>query len=209
MKLKNIFKRCSAIMLSTVIGITTFAANSSAATTGISIGYNWNSLANPTIKNRKNGVSGGVSGQYVKAGEQICRFCPSSTSDWAFCIEPAKSMQGTPNGTWYTQYGFTEYDTFDLTDKNKADSLAYWKKLGGTDGPMAKYVDLVQYYGYSSHKNGNYYAATGNLFWVTEDIRRQPSENAPTFCGTILTIQAVASVQDRELKKRTMILFQM
>lgn len=152
-------------MLAAAIGMTTLAANVSAATSGISIGYIWNSSVNPTINVRKNGVTGGVSGQYIKAGEQICRFSPSSTSDWAFCIEPAKSMQGASYKDWYTQNGFTEYDTFDLTDKNKADSFAYWKSIGGTDGPMAKYLGFVQYYGYSSHKNGDYYAATQLIIW--------------------------------------------
>ena len=165
MKIKKILKRCTAAMLAAAIGMTTLAANVSAATSGISIGYIWNSSVNPTINVRKNGVTGGVSGQYIKAGEQICRFSPSSTSDWAFCIEPAKSMQGASYKDWYTQNGFTEYDTFDLTDKNKADSFAYWKSIGGTDGPMAKYLGLVQYYGYSSHKNGDYYAATQLIIW--------------------------------------------
>ena len=165
MKIRKILKRCTAAMLAAAIGMTTLAANVSAATSGVSIGYTWNSSVNPTIKNRKNGVTGGVSGQYIKAGEQICRFSPSSTSDWAFCIEPAKSMQGASYKDWYTQNGFTKYDTFDLTDKNKADSFAYWKSIGGTDGPMAKYLGLVQYYGYSSHKTGDYYAATQCLIW--------------------------------------------
>ena len=165
MKIRKILKRCTAAMLAAAIGMTTLTANVSAATSGVSIGYTWNSSVNPTIKNRKNGAAGGVSGQYIKAGEQICRFCPSSTSDWAFCIEPAKSMQGASYKDWYTQNGFTKYDTFDLTDKNKADSFAYWKSIGGTDGPMAKYLGLVQYYGYSSHKTGDYYAATQCLIW--------------------------------------------
>lgn len=165
MKIKNILKRCVATALAAAIGMSTLATGASAATTGISIGYTWNSSVNPTISGRKNAVSGGVSGQYIKSGEQICRFVPSSGSDWAFCIEPAKSMQGSNSGTWYTQYGFTEYDTFDLTDKNKADSYAYWKSIGGTDGAMAKYMGLVQYYGYSSHKTGDYYAATQLLIW--------------------------------------------
>lgn len=118
MTIKKILKRCTASMLAAAIGVTTLAANVSAATSGISIGYTWNSSVNPTINVRKNGVTGGVSGQYIKAGEQICRFCPSTTSDWAFCIEPAKSMQGASYKDWYTQNGFTEYDTFDLSDKN-------------------------------------------------------------------------------------------
>ena len=174
MKIRKILKRCTAAMLAAAIGMTTLAANVSAATSGVSIGYTWNSSVNPTIKNRKNGVTGGVSGQYIKAGEQICRFSPSSTSDWAFCIEPAKSMQGASYKDWYTQNGFTKYDTFDLSDKNKADSFAYWKSIGGTDGPMAKYLGLVQ-----------------------------------IFFGMISPIQAVAGVQDRELKRRTTILCQM
>ena len=74
-------------------------------------------------------------------------------------------MQGASYKDWYTQNGFTKYDTFDLTDKNKVKSQAYWKAIGGTDGPMAKYMGLVQYYGYSSHKNGNYYAATQLIIW--------------------------------------------
>ena len=152
-------------MLAAAIGVTTLAANVSAATSGISIGYTWNSSVNPTINVRKNGVTGGVSGQYIKAGEQICRFCPSTTSDWAFCIEPAKSMQGASYKDWYTQNGFTEYDTFDLSDKNAAESTAYWKKIGGTNSKMAIYLGLVQYYGYSSHKTGDYYAATQLLIW--------------------------------------------
>lgn len=152
-------------MLAAAIGMTTLAANVSAATSGISIAYTWNSSVNPTINVRKNGVTGGISGQYIKAGEQICRFSPSSTSDWAFCIEPAKSMQGASYKDWYTQNGFTEYDTFDLSDKNAAESTAYWKKIGGTNSKMATYLGLVQYYGYSSHKTGDYYAATQLLIW--------------------------------------------
>ena len=165
MTIKKILKRCTAAMLAAAIGVTTLAANVSAATSGISIGYIWNSSVNPTINVRKNGVTGGVSGQYIKAGEQICRFCPSTTSDWAFCIEPAKSMQGASYKDWYTQNGFTEYDTFDLSDKNAAESTAYWKKIGGTNSKMAIYLGLVQYYGYSSHKTGDYYAATQLLIW--------------------------------------------
>ena len=165
MKIKKILKRCTAAMLAAAIGMTTLAANVSAATSGISIGYIWNSSVNPTINVRKNGVTGGVSGQYIKAGEQICRFSSSSTSDWAFCIEPAKSMQGASYKDWYTQNGFTEYDTFDLSDKNAAESTAYWKKIGGTNSKMATYLGLVQYYGYSSHKTGDYYAATQLLIW--------------------------------------------
>ena len=165
MKIKNILKRCVATALAAAIGMTTLATGASATTSGINIGYTWDTSVNPHILVKKSAKSGGVEGQYIKAGEQICRFVPSSGSDWAFCIEPSKSMQGTPSGTWYTQYGFTEYDTFDLTDKNKADSLAYWKKIGGTSGSMATYMGLVQYYGYSSHKNGNYYAATQLIIW--------------------------------------------
>ncbi|MBQ1538767.1 MAG: thioester domain-containing protein, partial [Ruminococcus sp.] len=165
MRIKNIFKRCVAAALAAAIGMSTLATAASAAETGINIGYIWDDTVNPSISTKKKAVEGGVSGEYVKSGEQICRFTPSSGSDWAFCIQPSKSMQGTPSDTWYTQYGFTEYDTFDLTDKNKADSLAYWKKLGGTDGDMAKYLSLVQYYGYASHKNGNYFAATQLLIW--------------------------------------------
>ena len=172
--------------LAALIGLSTLATSASAASTGINIGYTWNSKVNPSISVKKSAKSGGVSGQYVKSGEQICRFVPSSGSDWAFCIEPAKSMQGTPSGTWYTQYGFTEYDTFDLSDKNKADATAYWKKLGGTDGDIAKYMGLVQYYGYASHKNGNYYAATQLLIW--ELILGYRGHTASTFgtCSDIL-----------------------
>ena len=148
-----------------VLSLSTFAANVSAATTGVTIGYTWDSSVNPTINTTKNAVSGGVSGQYIKSGEQLCRFAPSSTSDWAFCIEPAKSMQGTQSGTWYTQYGFTEFDTFDMSDKNRAESFAYWSGIGGTDGELAKYMGLVQYYGYASHKTGDYYAATQIIIW--------------------------------------------
>ena len=49
-------------MLAAAIGVTTLAANVSAATSGISIGYTWNSSVNPTINVRKNGVTGGVYG---------------------------------------------------------------------------------------------------------------------------------------------------
>ena len=164
-KIKNAVKRSVSGTLAALISLSTFATNASAATSGLNIGYIWDSSVNPTIYTTKNANSNGVSGQFVKYGEQICRFVPSSGNDWAFCIEPAKSMQGTPSGTWYTQYGFTEYDTFDLSDKNKADATAYWNSLGGTDGDIAKYMGLVQYYGYSSHKNGNYYAATQLLIW--------------------------------------------
>lgn len=164
-KIKNVFKRGVSGTLAAMVGLSTLATSASAASSDINIGYTWDSSVNPSISVKKSAKSGGVSGQYIKSGEQICRFVPSSGNDWAFCIEPAKSMQGTPSGTWYTQYGFTEYDTFDLSDKFKADATAYWDSLGGTDGDIAKYMGLVQYYGYSSHKNGNYYAATQLLIW--------------------------------------------
>ncbi|WP_294469496.1 SpaA isopeptide-forming pilin-related protein [uncultured Ruminococcus sp.] len=164
-KINKLFKRGVSGALAAAMGLSTLATSVSAASSGISIGYTWDSSVNPTIYTSKYANSNGVSGQFVKYGEQLCRFVPSSGNDWAFCIEPAKSMQGTPSGTWYTQYGFTEYDTFDLSDKFKADSTAYWNSLGGTDGDIAKYMGLVQYYGYSSHKNGNYYAATQLLIW--------------------------------------------
>lgn len=164
-KIKNAVKRSVSGTLAALIILSTFATNASAATSGLNIGYIWDSSVNPTIYTTKNANSNGVSGQFVKYGEQICRFVPSSGNDWAFCIEPAKSMQGTNYNNWYTQYGFTEYDTFDLSDKIKADTYAYWKQLGGTDGDISKYMGLVQYYGYSSHKNGNYYAATQLLIW--------------------------------------------
>ena len=164
-KIKNAVKRGVSGTLAAVIGLSTMATSASAASSDINIGYTWDSSVNPSISVKKSGKNGGVSGQYIKSGEQICRFVPSSGNDWAFCIDPAKSMQGTPSGTWYTQYGFTEYDTFDLSDKFKADATAYWDSLGGTDGDIAKYMGLVQYYGYSSHKNGNYYAATQLLIW--------------------------------------------
>ena len=164
-KIKNVFKRGVSGTLAAMVGLSTLATSASAASSDINIGYTWDSSVNPSISVKKSGKNGGVSGQYIKSGEQICRFVPSTGSDWAFCIEPAKSMQGTPSGSWYTQYGFTEYDTFDLSDKFKADATAYWDSLGGTDGDIAKYMGLVQYYGYSSHKNGNYYAATQLLIW--------------------------------------------
>ena len=186
MKIKNILKRCTAAILATAIGATTLVTNASAANTGVNIGYMWNSSVNPTIYTRKEAASGGISGQFVKYGEQICRFVPSTGGDWVFCIEPGKSMQGSNSGTWYTQYGFTKYDTFNVTDKNTADSLAYWKSLGGTDGPMAKYIGLVQYYGYSSHKTGDYFAATQLLIW--ELVLGYRGHTATTFgsCSDIL-----------------------
>lgn len=165
MKIKNLFKRCVAATLAAAIGVTTLGTSASAITSGVNIGYMWDSNVNPTIYTTKNATKGGVSGQYIKYGEQLCRFVPSNGDDLVFCIEPAKSMQGSNTGTWYTQNGFTEYNTVDETDKNLADSIAYWNSIGGTDGPIAKYMGLVQYYGYSSHKTGDYYAATQLLIW--------------------------------------------
>ncbi len=164
-KIKNILKRCAALACAAAIGVTTLATSASAAVSGVTIKYQWNSSVNPTIYARKNAVAGGVSGQYIRYGEQICRFKPSSAAGYAFCIEPAKQMQGSASGTWYTQYGFTKYDTFNLTDKNTADTTAYWKSLGGTNGNFSRYMGLVQYYGYASHKTGDYYAATQILIW--------------------------------------------
>ena len=186
MKIKNIIKRGVAAALAAAIGASTLATSASAATTGVNIGYMWNSNVNPTIYTRKEAVSGGVSGQFVKYGEQICRFVPSTGGDWVFCIEPGKSMQGSNSGTWYTQYGFTKYDTFNVSDKNAADSLSYWESLGGTDGPLAKYMGLVQYYGYSSHKTGDYFAATQLLIW--ELVLGYRGHTATTFgsCSDIL-----------------------
>ena len=112
MKIKNIIKRGVAAALAAAIGASTLATSASAATSGVNIGYMWNSNVNPTIYTRKEAVSGGVSGQFVRYGEQICRFVPSGSSDWVFCIEPGASMQGTNVNNWYTQYGFTKYDTF-------------------------------------------------------------------------------------------------
>lgn len=57
MKIRKILKRCTAAMLAAAIGMTTLTANVSAATSGVSIGYTWNSSVNPTIKNRKNGAA--------------------------------------------------------------------------------------------------------------------------------------------------------
>ena len=151
--------------MAAVLSLSTFAANVSAATTGVTIGYTWDSSVNPTINTNKYAASGGVFGQYIKSGEQLCRFTPSTGSGWAFCIEPAKSMQGTQSGTWYTQYGFTEFDTFNMSDRNRAESFDYWSQLGGTYGELAKYMGLVQYYGYASNKNGDYYAATQIIIW--------------------------------------------
>ena len=187
MKIKNILKRCIAAVLAGAIGVSALATGASAAATGVAIGYMWNSSVNPTIYTTKYAASGGISGQYVRYGEQICRFVPSSNSnDWVFCIEPAKNMQGSNSGSWYTQYGFTKYDTFNVSDKNAADSLAYWNSLGGTNGPIAKYMGLVQYYGYSSHKTGDYYAATQLLIW--ELVLGYRGHTATTFgtCSDIL-----------------------
>ena len=164
-KIKNILKRCAALACAAAIGVTTLATSASAAVSGVTIKYQWNSSVNPTIYARKNAVAGGVSGQYLRYGEQICRFTPSSAAGYAFCIEPAKQMQGSASGSWYTQYGFTKYDTFNLTDKNTADTTAYWKSLGGTNGYFSRYMGLVQYYGYASHRTGDYYAATQILIW--------------------------------------------
>lgn len=164
-KIKNILKRCAALACAAAIGVTTLATSASAAVSGVTIKYQWNSSVNPTIYARKNAVAGGVSGQYIRYGEQICRFTPSSAAGYAFCIEPAKQMQGAASGTWYTQYGFTKYDTFNLTDKNTADTTAYWKSLGGTNGNFSRYIGLVQYYGYPIHNTGDYYAATQILIW--------------------------------------------
>ncbi len=184
MKIKNILKRCVATALATAIGMSTLATGASAASTGVNMGYMWNSSVNPTIYTTKYAASGGKGS--LKYAEQICRFVPSGSSDWVFCIEPGASMQGTNSGNWYTQYGFTKYDTFDLSDKIAADSLAYWKSLGGTDGAIAKYMGLVQYYGYSSHKNGDYFAATQCLLW--ELVLNYRGHTASTFgtCSDVL-----------------------
>ncbi|MBR1384193.1 MAG: hypothetical protein IJ555_10380, partial [Ruminococcus sp.] len=129
-KIKNLVKRTVSGALAAAIGMTTLATGASAASTGVSIGYTWNSAVNPTMYTTKYAASGGKGS--LTYGEQICRFVASTNSDdWVFCVEPGASMQGSANGTWYTQYAFTEYDTFDLTDKFKADSAAYWKSLGG------------------------------------------------------------------------------
>ena len=186
MKIKNILRRCTAAVLAGAIGVSALATSVSAASTGIAMGYMWNSSVNPTIYTTKYAANGGISGQYVRYGEQICRFVPSTGSDWVFCIEPAKNMQGSNSGSWYTQYGFTKYDTFNVSDKNAADSLAYWKSLGGTNGAIATYMGLVQYYGYSSHKTGDYFAATQCLIW--ELVLGYRGHTASTFgsCSDIL-----------------------
>ena len=184
-KIKNLVKRTVSGALAAAIGMTTLATGASAASTGVAIGYMWNSAVNPTMYTSKYAASGGKGS--LRYGEQICRFVPSTDSNnWVFCVEPGASMQGSASGTWYTQYGFTEYDTFDLTDKIKADSAAYWKSLGGTDGDIAKYMGLVQYYGYSSHKNGNYFAATQCLLW--ELVLNYRGHTASTFgtCSDVL-----------------------
>ena len=184
MKIKKIFKRCVAAGVAAAIGVSTLATSVSAASTGIAMGYMWNSNVNPTIYTTKYAASGGKGS--LAYAEQICRFVPSGSSDWVFCIEPGAAMQGTNVNNWYTQYGFTKYDTFDLTDKIAADSLSYWKSLGGTDGAIAKYMGLVQYYGYSSHKTGDYFAATQCLLW--ELVLNYRGHTASTFgtCSDIL-----------------------
>lgn len=184
MKIKKIFKRCVAAGVAAAIGVSTLATSVSAASTGIAMGYMWNSNVNPTIYTTKYAASGGKGS--LAYAEQICRFVPSGSSDWVFCIEPGAAMQGTNVNNWYTQYGFTKYDTFDLTDKIAADSLSYWKSLGGTDGAIAKYMGLVQYYGYSSHKTGDYFAATQCLLW--ELVMNYRGHTASTFgkCSDML-----------------------
>ena len=184
MKIKKIFKRCVAAGVAAAIGVSTLATSVSAASTGIAMGYMWNSNVNPTIYTTKYAASGGKGS--LAYAEQICRFVPSGSSDWVFCIEPGAAMQGTNVNNWYTQYGFTKYDTFDLTDKIAADSLSYWKSLGGTDGAIAKYMGLVQYYGYSSHKTGDYFAATQCLLW--ELVLNYRGHTASTFgtCSDML-----------------------
>ena len=82
-KIKNILKRGISVALAAAIGMTTLATGASAATSGINIGYTWDTSVNPHISVKKSAKSGGVEGQYIKAGEQICRFVPSSGSDWA------------------------------------------------------------------------------------------------------------------------------
>ena len=185
--IKNAVKRTVSGALAAVIGASALATSASAETSKLSIGYTWNSSVNPTIYTKKSANSNGVSGQYVKYGEQICAFVASNDSkNWVFCIEPAKSMQGSNSGTWYTQYGFTKYDTFNVSDKVKADSYAYWKTIGGTDGDIAKYMDLVQYYGYASHKNGNYFAATQCLIWELVLGYRGHTESTFASCSDML-----------------------
>ena len=158
----------AAFAAATAIGITSIVADipASAAKSNVNMSYTWNSSVNPYLKNKKSGTSKGVSGQYLKSGEQIVRFQPSTTNDYAFCIEPAKSMQGTSYGDWMQQSGFTKYDTFDMSEENRLNSESYWiKELKGNNGPYALYMGLVQYYGYSTHKDGNYFAATQLILW--------------------------------------------
>ncbi|MBR1662875.1 MAG: hypothetical protein IJ871_07380 [Ruminococcus sp.] len=46
-------KRCVSGALATAIGITTLATGASAASSGIAMGYTWNSSVNPTIYTTK------------------------------------------------------------------------------------------------------------------------------------------------------------
>ena len=164
MKINKAFKRGVSGILAAAIALSTLATSVTAASTGVTIGYTWDSSVNPTLYTNKYAASGGKGS--LTYGEQIARFVPSTDSNvWAFCIEPGASLTGQSYGSWVSANGFTEYDTFDLNDKNKADTAAYWKSIGGTDGDIAKYLALVQYYGFSSHKNGNYFAATQCLLW--------------------------------------------
>ena len=118
-KIKNLFKRTVSGALAAAIGMTTLATGASAASTGVAIGYMWNSAVNPTMYTSKYAASGGKGS--LRYGEQICRFVPSTDSNnWVFCVEPGASMQGSASGTWYTQYGFTEYDYYTGVERNLA-----------------------------------------------------------------------------------------
>lgn len=177
MKLKKIFKKekllkKAAVFLSAA-AITVSALSTSISAAAESLTYEWNSYTNPYTTIEKKATSSGVKGTHLRVGEQITRFKIGSTGEYAFCIEPGTGIGGvSAGGSNLMEDGYTE------TQNDK-----YMENLGTT---FQRYLGLVQYYGYASHKNGNYYVATQQLTWEMVLGYRGHSDATFSRCSDVL-----------------------
>lgn len=177
-KIRKIFSRVTAAIAAFAVAATTIVSSfppitAEAAKTNVTIGFLWGTNYNPYFTSAKYANSNGISGQYIRAREQVTRlYATDDVSRFLFCIEPSAHLglngqDGT--GQALSEDGYTSYNL----DSETA-SASYWNtNFGGVQTPdkynWRKYFGLVQYYGYGSHRGDSeknaYYVATQLLLW--------------------------------------------
>ena len=176
-KIRKIFSRVTAAIAAFAIAATTIVSSfpsvtAEAATGNQTIRFIWGAAYNPIFPSAKYANSKGISGQYIRAREQVTRlYLNDDNKNFVFCVQPSAHLGSFDDGTGETlrETGYTKYNL----DKETA-SDNYWNtNFGGFSNlDWRKYFGLVQYYGYASHKNlstpqaiGAYYVATQLLIW--------------------------------------------